>query len=234
MKLPDDPKKRQQVLILIGMVAVIVAVVAWMFGIQPFLKNRSDMLADIEKKTGELTTARDEVAKAPGNREMNRQTLKKINDISEKYVIQPRTGLNYHLAAREILEKVATSVGIETEPIVNVGTGSLLGGGQKDPSKHVKACTAIVTAKCGYGDIVRFVRTLEKENPYMSISRVSVVGRPAEDKKKHSITIEVQWPAWIDPSYPETLDVSIKKAEMVSPSSTPGKETTDAKQKGKG
>jgi hypothetical protein len=227
VKLPDDPKKRQQTLIAIGMGAVIVLVVLYMFAVKPYFEARSAKKEEIAKKTDEVANARKQVDKIAVNRPANKVALTKIKDISDKYVVHPRTGLNYQLAVREIVEKASIATGVETEPIVNVSTMSLVGGGQKDPSRHTKGCAAVILAKCGYSDVLKLVRAIEKENPFVSVTRVSIMGRTTEDKRKHAVTLDVQWPSWIDPAYPDRLQKALEKTD--SSPATPNKSAPDKK-----
>jgi hypothetical protein len=72
------------------------------------------------------------------------------------------------------------------------------------PTPTIQTYGARVNATSAYEDLRKLVAAMEKENPFMVISNISIAAQPGTPLA-HKVTFEVFWPAWIDPNQREVL-----------------------------
>ena len=53
----------------------------------------------------------------------------------------------------------------------------------------------IVSTTCGLHKLVPFMHDIEKANPYISISRITIASSQSSFFE-HSVSFEVRWPTW--------------------------------------
>ncbi len=206
MKLPTDPKERNQILALIGLVAVGVCVGIF-FGFKSLNASKDNLSRDIEELESSLSKADAKIKRMAVDEVDNEAAVKDILDISDKYVLSPRLG-NYQLSARDILEAYADELGLEMDPVRGMGEGTV-------PSATKGAFgtyTARVSLYCGMHDLIRFLHRLETDNPYLCITGVQITERRAADKDRPQVSFEVQWPIWNDPEAKTKLEERIKES----------------------
>jgi len=211
MKLPDDKKQRTQVLALIGIGAILILVGLY-FGIG-FVRDQKRTIA---KKTEELKEnirkANIEIDQMSKDRKVNTEALLKIKDLSDKYLLKPRLGGNYYLSAKEIIEAVAQKLNLTTPGatlgISDVGLSDVSPASGKT-MPPVRAYTAHISLTCGYNDLVRFIRTIEEDNPLVSAMNITIASRAAPNVEAHSVAFDAQWPVWSDEAWPARVEAQI-------------------------
>jgi hypothetical protein len=211
MKLPDDKKQRTQVLVLIGM-GVLLVLVGLYFGIG-YVRDRKKAIAQkTEELTENIRKANLEIDQMSKDRKVNTETLLRIKDLSERYLLKPRIGNSYVLPATEIVEGQAQKLDLATtEAALRVGELGLsdVGASRGKAALPVRAYTAHVSLLCGYNDAVRLIRAIEDANPLLSVLNVSIVGRAAPHVDTHAVDFDVQWPVWSDQDMPGKLEARI-------------------------
>jgi hypothetical protein len=225
VKLPQDKKTRQQVigLMAVGIVAILYGV--WMFIYQPVVEKRKDSI----QKTGDLNTAiadaERQIARLPAmERDLMTITLE-LSELSERYMLHARLG-NYLIPAREIINRHARALNIDNVQIDEIGLIAMprpregdrratsdrraarQPAGTKAPPPPapatMQAYAVRITVRSSFDDLRAWIKLMEEENPLLSISNLMITGR-REDPLKHAVTFEVQWPAWVDPDFRDTL-----------------------------
>lgn len=197
MKLPDDPKDRMKVLLLIA-IGVLATVAAMAQGVVHLIRQENQLteqLADIEWQT---TSASESIASAENCRSRNIQTVQSIVTISETHILHPILG-NYRLGASELLERVALGSGVSLDSIQEVGILDIPKPKTKTGKNVLKAYTVRISMRCGYAKIQEFVRQLELNNPYLCISTLSIIGQQDVDPESHRVVMGIQWPIWSNP-----------------------------------
>ena len=197
MKLPDDPKDKMKVLLLIAM-GVLATVAAMAQGVVHLIRQENQLteqLADIEWQS---TSANENITSAENCRSKNIQTLQSIVTISETHILHPILG-NYRLGASEFLERVALGSGVQLDSIQEVGILDIPKPKAKTGENLLKAYTVRISMHCGYAKIQEFVRQLESNNPYLCISSLSIIGQQDVDPESHRVVMGIQWPIWSNP-----------------------------------
>jgi len=208
MKLPTDPKERNQIFVLIGLVAAGVCVGIF-FGFKSLNGAKVQMSRQIEELEGNLKKADAKIQRMAVDENDNAAAVKEILEISDKYVLTSVLG-NYRLVAGDILEACSKELGLEMEPVRELGKGTIPSSG----STTFGIYTVRVSLNCGMHDLVRFLHKLETENPYLCITGLQITERRNIDKDKPMVSFEVQWPIWNDPEIRTKLEEQMTAASL--------------------
>ncbi|MBL7114660.1 MAG: hypothetical protein ISS35_02750 [Kiritimatiellae bacterium] len=197
MKLPDDPKDKMKVLLLItiGVLATVAAVAQGVIYLIRQENQLSERLADLEWQT---TSANENISSAENCRTKNVHTIQSIVTISETHILHPILG-NYRLGASEVLERIALGSGISLDSIQEVGILDIPKPKNKTGKNVLKAYTVRISTHCGYAKLQEFIRQLELNNPYVCISTLSIIGQQDVDPESHRVVMGIQWPIWSNP-----------------------------------
>ncbi len=208
MNLPENKDDRNKILLMIGIGVVAVCYVGYAFGISPLLKKKADYAKKITDLNDKLWRADMDLKKITPLTTENKKLISEIIDISEnkRYIIHPNLG-NYLLVASDAINQCANELGLTIDSITEIPN-------QKDINKdcdlanpespHLKPYTVSVNLKCGFYDLIKLLKLIEQSNPYLTVVRLGIVGQP-DDVMKHNISIDLQWPTWIDEKQPIKL-----------------------------
>ncbi len=206
MKLPSDPKERNQILALIGIVAIAVCAGIF-FGFKQLGVAKKNVQKTIEEVESKLKKADAKIQRMSVDKVDNDAAIKEILDISDDYILASVLG-NYQLVARDILEGASKELGLKIEPVRELGKGTV-----PYPSGPgaFKTYTARVSLNCGMHDLVKFLHKLESGNPYLCVTGLTVTERTSQSKDEHQVSFEVQWPIWDDPAVKDKLLEQLKE-----------------------
>lgn len=235
MRLPENSQSRQKVLALIGLGAVAAAYGLWIGVYAPLLQSRDDAAAKGAAVETELQTSRAQIRRQAEMQRDLAATLRELRARSEQDMLHPRLG-NYLLQAREILTQAGLAAGAEGIQVAEIGLvdppkppkkappkadpeekgaekeGTPKEARTKEPVYRVKAYSARVTGECGTEAFLAWIRALEKANPLLAVSQITMVAQP-EKPLLPLVRFEVQWPVWVDPDMRER--VRQKAAEVL-------------------
>ena len=202
MKLPDDPKEKTKILILvaIGVLATVSVVTQALLYTRNRKKELRETLDEVQWKSQAATR---DVLSAERVKQRNDKTVAAIAAISRHHVLQPILG-NYRLGATDILNRHAALSGLTVHSIQEIGILDLPkpSGTQSKKAQAAnvfKAYTVRLTLNCGYFDLWRFLQSIEEDNPFVCISSLSIVLDEDDDPESHRVVLGIQWPIWSDP-----------------------------------
>ena len=207
MKLPTDPKERNQMFILIGLVVVGVCAGIF-FGVKSLNDAKATLRTEIEDLETTIRKADGKIKRMAIDKVDNDAAVKEILEISDKYVLTAVLG-NYQLPAREILEAYAKDLNLEMEPVRGMGQAPIPYPSGKGA---FEVYSARVSLNCGMHDLVRFLHKVETGNPYASVAGITISERRAQDKDKAQVSFQLQWPIWADAAAREKLVEQLKKS----------------------
>ena len=193
MKLPTDPKERNQIFVLIGL-AVVGVCVGIFFAFKTLSDSKAGLQKEIEELESTIKKADAKIKRMAIDKVDNDAAVKEILEISDDYVLTSVLG-NYQLPAREILEGYAKELNLEMEPVRGMGQAPIpypSGKGAFD------LYSARVSLTCGMHDLVRFLHKIETGNPYACVVGITVTERRAQDKDNPQVSFQLQWPVWAD------------------------------------
>ena len=193
MKLPTDPKERNQIFVLIGLFVVGVCVGIF-FAFKTLSDSKDGLKKEIEELELTIKKADAKIKRMAIDKVDNDAAVKEILEISDDYVLTSVLG-NYQLPAREILEGYAKDLNLEMEPVRGMGQAPIpypSGKGAFD------LYSARVSLTCGMHDLVRFLHKIETGNPYACVVGITVTERRAQDKDNPQVSFQLQWPVWAD------------------------------------
>jgi HPt (histidine-containing phosphotransfer) domain-containing protein len=207
MKLPTDPKERNQMFILIGL--VVVGVCAGIFFGFKFLNDaKATLRTEIEELETTIRKADGKIKRMAIDKVDNDAAVKEILEISDKYVLTAVLG-NYQLPAREILEAYAKDLNLEMEPVRGMGQAPIPYPSGKGA---FEVYSARVSLNCGMHELIRFLHRIETSNPYASVTAITISERRAQDKERAQVSFQLQWPIWADAAQREKLIEQLKEA----------------------
>lgn len=212
MKLPTNSKDKLKWFGLITGASVIVLYGTFMGLIRPMRHRTREGSEQLVKLERQIRTARRQVQTVLNERESNLQVLADILELTgaSGYVLRARLG-NYLLSSTEAVERCARNVGVEVDSIREVAI-SALPKSRNDGENFFNAYTVRIGLECGLHDLIRFLNELENSNPFLCVSTVTIVGQ-APSPARHDISMEVQWPIWVDEEVPGRLREQLQEAE---------------------
>ena len=207
MKLPTDPKERNQIFALIGLVAAGVCVGIF-FAFKSLSTSKDRMRREIEDLESKITQADAKIKRMAVDEVDNEAAVKEILETSDKYVLPSVLG-NYQLPATDILEGYAKELGLEMEPVRGLDKASIPASAESVFGMY----TARVSLNCGMHDLVKFLHKLETENPYLCVSSIQITERRAMDPNRPQVSFEIQWPVWNDPEMRTKMEEQLKEKQ---------------------
>ncbi len=226
MKLPDDPKEKTKILILIGIGVVAVLYTTIALVVKPLFAEKARCRIEIAALEAKLEMAQRDMNRMLKDRPGNTRALEQIVDVSNRrlFILHPSLG-NYELGARAYLENQSQSAGVALTTIREIGI-TQIPKPAKGPALAFKSYNLRVGIQAGMHDALRLVEAIEKNNPYLSVSSLSVVSRP-ESPGRHEITMEIQWPIWEDPQMSEIIEQRLQDALAYTPPAMRQKQAGD-------
>lgn len=214
MKLPDDPKERNQILVLVGILSLFALYGVYMGANILLIKPHKENEKQIAELTDKLTDADSDVKLMPEMKKLNNQHIMEIREINDAYLLHPRLG-SFILPAQEFVEEQANAVNTPIIEVTEIGISEFPapeppkpapgeGGHAHGEAKPVaapkkeyafKVYTARVTVDKGLHNMIKLTRQIENANPYICISSVSILPNE-ESPDTHDMTFDIQWPIW--------------------------------------
>lgn len=211
MKLPEDKKERTKILVLIAIGVVVVLYLAIIGVVNPALRKKNERTVRVQELRDDLKKARREISRMPRDRKQNDKTVAKIREVADKYVLRSRLG-NFLLGGRETIERHAKNVDVELETVREIGIAEIPQSGKKKSGNAFKSYTIRVAVNCGFHDLLRLLRQLEKSNPYLCVSSVGITERSGTPAK-HTVSFDVQWPIWADNEMASKLEQQLNSTD---------------------
>jgi len=218
MKLPDDKNERNKILGLIAAGVVAVCYVGYTYGIKPLLQKRQNAITKITELDSKLWQANLDINQIPVYTQQNNDIIDTIIDISENElnVLHPNLG-NFLLVAEGIIEKHAKALNLNIKDVTRKGQPAKRfnkATTEIDPkAPRFSSYTVRVEMECSFFDLIKLIRAIEEENPYLCITNLGIVGQ-ADNVMQHAISFDIQWPIWVKPKQP----IKLMAEQMISKS----------------
>jgi hypothetical protein len=187
-------KQQQQRIILIAIVAV-----AAIFGIKQFVIG--PLLAGHAARVEEYNTLKDKVEKADELIKRDDEIAKRLAESDGRMrkaatdlIPSPENALAW---ATKTIYTYARSLGLDIESVADLEMDGGLFTAKEQEKRVFKPYGVRVTTQCTYEESVRFVETLEKENPYLTVSGI-MIGAQLNTPERHQVMLTLEWPNWKD------------------------------------
>lgn len=196
MKLPDDPKQRMQVFILIGIGAAILLSLLYFMVTTPVIDARRRALDRLETVRHNLDQANAELARMPRYKNERDLVFHQIREISSNHILHPVFG-TYILGVRELIERTAAETAFQIEALRQVGIAGMPIKPGEGNEPFFNTYSVQVSGSAPYESLVLFLRRLEEGNPFIAVSGLTVATQP-DKPESHAISMTIQWPVWVD------------------------------------
>jgi len=201
MKLPEDKKQRTQILVLIGIgvLAFIIALFQMpVIGIIPIMKSKKEKQEKIEKLDVDIGKANKEIKQQERDKVENLDTLQKIKDLADKYVLVPELG-NYEIPAANYIDAIARKLNLKIDSKRQQGISP------ETAQKFFQTFSLRISLECSYDNAVKMIKEVEAGNPLISVANIAITGQPAPKIEQHLVSFDVQWPVWAEQETPARI-----------------------------
>lgn len=210
MKLPEDKKERTQILVLIGIVAILALYGLFQGVMRGLVAPRQQHRARIEVLEGQVREANLVVRQSRGDDQRNRELLERIRVYSENHLPVPRLGGNLILGASEQIERWFKQAGLDRPTIQELGRRAVEPTAGRDATRDlVYSYSVRVSFNAGLHDVATILKIIEDSDPCVTITMLSVGAdaTPGPDMlPAHSVSFVIQWPIWRDDDFRTTLE----------------------------
>lgn len=219
MKLPDDPKEKLKILVLVGIGAVAVLYTLIALVVKPLFDEKARCKAELATLSDELSSSSRDMERMLKERPGNTRALQAILDVSNRRgdILHPRLG-NYELGAREYVERMSQACGVPVESMREIGLTQIPQPVEGGVDRTLKCYNMRITLACGMHEAVSLIQHLESSNPHLCVTSFSISTR-SDQPGRHDINVDLQWPVWVDPGMAETLEQRLEEALAYTPPS---------------
>jgi len=98
----------------------------------------------------------------------------------------------------------ARRVGVDIESVADLGTAHVPWERHEAIQRAFVPYRVRIVTQCGFNELLRLVEALETDNPFLSVSEMSIVAQE-NDLERHRVRFTVEWPYWGDPAEAEEL-----------------------------
>ena len=218
MKLPENKNERVKILALIAMGAVLVLYGLAVGVVQPLFKGKKESSEKIVALQEKLQRASLGINRIEVDRTINSNVLSELTSAANQngMVLRDRLG-NFLLGATEIIDAHAREANISGQVVSENGISQVPPRAERTAPAILNIYTVTVRLEAGVRDLLRMLQSLERSNPYLCVSSLSIAVQ-ADKPGKHAVAFEVQWPIWADPKMPQLLQDQLR--ELASSGST--------------
>lgn len=192
MKMPATKKERMLLFALIGVVVVVLAVVAVLWGLFPLLDTRRSLEASLESRREQMKKAKRELDYAPSLQKSFDEIVSRTEKIRAENILRPILG-SYLVGVSEQIESEARVTGVRIEEIREVGVVNIPQKGKDVASQTFKSFVVQVNGEGTYGSLCRFLQRMEDRNPYFSLSEISITGQ-SDNPELQRLSARMEWP----------------------------------------
>jgi hypothetical protein len=204
MKLPAAKNERIKIYVLIAISSAGVLYALWSVVISSMIaqkrklvEQRTELTENVQKAERRIGLMRSEIAE-------NLRALQSICDETDRYVLRSTLGDNYILGVTEKIEQLAKAAGVVIDPPTQAGISDVPQNAGRASRNVLRLYTARISMSGGLPDVIRLLRQIDASSPYVCVSALSIAGQP-ETPETHRVTMDVQWPIWVDKDTPEAL-----------------------------
>lgn len=201
--MPTTKKERIQILILVAAVGLAVLFAGFHLGIRPLFAKKAFYKERIQELTENILKAENKVDRMRVDARDNREALQTIRAETDRYVLRATIGENYLLGVDEMMQRYARAASVSINPTREVGISDVPHNSARAIRNALKAYTAQVSFRGGYDDMLRLLREIETNSPYVCVSAISIAPQP--EPEVHDITLDIQWPVWAEKGMAEKL-----------------------------
>jgi len=218
MKLPEDKQERNKVLILCAMGVGATLYVLVRYAIMPIIKANKTNEERIAQVTDILEKAEFQVKLIHTYKDANKTAIAAIRSISATNLLHPQMNINYQIPASIVLDRIEQNSSMDVgKPAMSKGT--TIPGPSIGAKKDLKTWNANISLKCTYAQLVRLLRTIRDENPYIAVSRITIAAQ-AKSPEEHQAGFTLTWPIWAHPEMAATVSGNKPGGKAAAPTET--------------
>jgi hypothetical protein len=185
-------KEKKQAIFLVAMWVVGGAFALYYFVLLPYMNTSTTSTKDLDDLAAKIEQA--EVAMRGDARLHAEYALctEEFRQAIETYIVPMDNPLSW------VTEKVyanARQVGVDVQAVVEVGMSARYWDDAVKSERSVRPYAVRIVTECSYQRLIDLVEVLEKSNPALCITEISISPLEATPEK-HSLNMTVEWPMW--------------------------------------
>jgi len=195
MKMPKG-KERIQVIVLAVIILSGVVFAGIRFVLKPLQKSRRDTAKKIAKINDEIKQINRSLKTLPVLQQKNRETRTELIRLRQAYIPIPIYG-TYEIGIRERMRQYGKLAGLDLSQNSEGPRGTLPKGARKQSAitGAFRTYNLRLSLSCSLAEVLRLLRTMQQDNPYLSVSAISITARD-DNREKHSVGLTIWWPIW--------------------------------------
>ena len=185
-------KEQKQAMALVAMWVIGGLVALYYFVLAPYFANRTTSANELDVLKAKIQQA--EVTMRGESRLQAEYALctEEFKHASETYVVPMDNPLSW------VTEKVyskARQVGVDVQSVAEVGSSSPYWEAALKSERSVRPYSVRIVTECSYQQLINLVEVLEKNNPALCITDISISPQDSTPEK-HMLNMTVEWPMW--------------------------------------
>ncbi len=187
----SELSQEQQIKILLGLVVVCLIFGGLYFLVLPLKQRWQGEVEELETLTSQIERAKSLIERESDAHEVlmaRRETMRMISS----RMIPPRE--NTFVWATELAYDYGRRLGLKIDSINEVSQRVMSWDRRgSDSDRHFVPYQIRIDLRCSYAELRDFIALIQRDNPYASISELSIVNQPTAPET-HRISINVLWP----------------------------------------
>jgi hypothetical protein len=185
-------KEKKQALLLVGMWVVGGLAAVYYFVLAPYFASRSTSENELDVLTAKIAQAE---ATMRGDARLRAEfalCTEEFKFAITNYIVPMDNPLSW------VTEKVyanARQVGVDVQTVAEVGSASGYWDAALKVDRSVKPYSVRIVTECSYQRLIDLVEVLEKNNPALCITEISISPQDMI-ASKHILNMTVEWPMW--------------------------------------
>ena len=186
----DLNKEKKQLVFLIALLVVGGIIALYMFVLAPFFGRKTMMASELEDLKMQVQKADNIIGRDTLIRTELAKTGAELGKAMEQCVAPRDNPLSW---VTEKIYRSAREVGMDIESVAEVSAAAASRDKQKQNDRVFAPYSVRIVTQSSYAQLVQLVEALEKSNPYLCVSGISIISQD-RDPQKHSISMVVDWP----------------------------------------
>jgi hypothetical protein len=188
-------KEQKQKAILGAIGGVGLLFVLFRFGAAPLVASRATAVAERNELMGNIRKAGEAIRTEKDFEEQRARVSAALSLACSDFVPPGENPLSW---ATKIIYGHARTVGVDIESVAEVDARTGLWQGKDQAKRAFMPYAVRIITQCGYAQLLTFLSDLEKGNPHLCISGLSISSRPGFPES-HQVSLIVEWPTWKSP-----------------------------------
>lgn len=203
MKFCEATKEQKQYLVLGTIVGIALLIGLGQFVLVPLQMKWGQARLELDDLTAKLEKAGRLIESKKILDDNLKISRRDIHQVADYFIPDVENPLSW---VTEVLYEHARDVGVNVRAVSERESPPSLQLFSDEKQVKFQAYTVRLNANCSYAKLKHLVASLQSGNPYLCVTGIEIEARLA-DPINHQVTLDVQWPMWVEPEVATQLVV---------------------------